>query len=148
MQFNQKPKKKMGCLPKLFIFVFILILIGGFSDKDKNKDLANQAVKAEVKEEVKVKTPEEIEKEKHDKWIKDQFSAWDGSHKDLVKLVKDNMNDPKSFEHVKTKYRVENKDLVVYMEYRGKNAFNTLIKGTVKARASYTDNTIKIEESE
>lgn len=32
------------------------------------------------------------------------FSAWDGSHIALTRMIKESMNDPKSFEHVETKY--------------------------------------------
>lgn len=38
-------------------------------------------------------------------WIKSQFSVWDGSHRELEKLVKKNLNDEKSFDHIETTYR-------------------------------------------
>jgi len=100
---------------------------------------------------------EELEKKAHDEWVDGQFSLWDGSHTELVKLVKDNMNDPKSFEHAETKYLVissqeqidtlgkgEIGDLYVYMKFRGNNAFGGKVINEVEALASYKENTITI----
>lgn len=144
-----RDKKKMGCAKTFFIicmvFLGLVIIIPGDKKEEKKVEPVKTEVKKEEVKEVK-KTPEEIEKEKHDKWIENQFSAWNGSHKALVELIKENMNDPKSFEHVETKYRVENNDLIIVMQYRGKNAFNATITEYVKAKASYKDNTITIIE--
>ena len=38
--------------------------------------------------------------------VKEQFSSWDGAHKNLEKAIKKNMNDPSSYEHVETTYSV------------------------------------------
>ncbi len=55
--------------------------------------------------------------------IKDCFSAWDGSHKNLEKWVKDNMNDPDSYEHIETRYQDNGATITIYLKFRGKNAF-------------------------
>jgi len=60
-----------------------------------------------------------------------QFSSWDGSHNNLKKWVKNNMNDPKSFEHVETTYTDKGDYLLVYMKYRGKNSFGAKVLQTV-----------------
>lgn len=86
-------------------------------------------------------------------WINDQFSAWDGSHTVLKSLIKRNLNDEKSFEHIETTYidvnsaerknqvnnilkqagysnRVDIGDLFVVTQFSAKNAFNATIKST------------------
>lgn len=100
-------------------------------------------------------------------WIKSQFSVWDGSHRELEKLVKKNLNDEKSFDHIETTYRdianenirdevnsilaesgysdrVEVGDLFIQMQFSAKNAFNGTIKNTALGIASYANNTITL----
>lgn len=91
-------------------------------------------------------SPEEQAKLDYQKWIEKQFSAWDGSHMGLVKLVKENMNDPKSFEHVETKFSDNGSGLTILMKFRGNNAFGGKVLNTVKGAADYKTNTIKIIE--
>ena len=69
--------------------------------------------------------------------IKSQFSSWDGSHTKLVRAIKDNMNDPKSFEHVETRYGVNEEDgiLNLIMKFRGNNAFGQKVLNSVIAIA-------------
>ncbi|MGE4273300.1 MAG: cell envelope integrity protein TolA [Desulfitobacterium sp.] len=80
----------------------------------------------------------------YQKWVEDQFSAWDGSHIYLVDLLKENLNDPKSFEHVETVYQDNGDHLIVKMTYRAKNAFGGLILQNVTARSDYATNMISI----
>lgn len=83
-------------------------------------------------------------KAKYDEWVKNQFSLWDGSHTALVKLVKENLNDPKSFEHVETTYADQGDHILVKMVYRAKNAFGGLILQNVTAKSDYKTNMINI----
>lgn len=79
--------------------------------------------------------------------INDQFSEYDGRHYILVSLVKDNMNDPGSFEHVKTdwgNHKEDSNKIVIYMEFRGKNAFGALVKNNVTAIADLEGNVLEI----
>lgn len=79
--------------------------------------------------------------------INEQFSGYDGRHYNLVSTVKDNMNDPGSFEHVKTQYGIYEKDsnkIVLYMEYRGKNAFGALVKDNITAIADLNGNILEL----
>lgn len=74
-----------------------------------------------------------------------QFSAWDGSHIKLVRTVKDSMNDPKSFEHVETRYYFDKKNneiIHVIMKFRGTNAFGALILNTIKAKIDIDGNVL------
>lgn len=104
---------------------------------------------------------------KHNLWIKDQFSAWDGSHFELTKLIKQNLNDEKSYEHIETTYRniateddmnevnkvlsdsgysqrVEIGDLFIMTKFSAKNGFGGVIKNTAYGIASYSKNTVTL----
>lgn len=80
-------------------------------------------------EEPKPKTPEELRQQR----IESQFSAWDGSQRQLVERVKSTMNDPGSFEHVDTTYYDRNDQLLVHMKFRGANAFGGKVLNEVVA---------------
>lgn len=103
----------------------------------------------------------------HNIWIREQFSAWDGSHWELTKLIKAQLNDEKSYDHISTTYReitdesakaevnqvladagysqrVEVNDLFIQTEFSAKNAFNATIKNTAFGIASYANNTITL----
>lgn len=68
------------------------------------------------------------------------LSAWNGSHREFVKLVKNRMNDPDSFEHVETRVTSVQSDgkHVITMQFRGRNAFGGIVKNT--AIGSYWPN--------
>lgn len=63
------------------------------------------------------------------------FSAWDGSYRPLVKLAKAAMNNPDSFDHVSTTYRISKRDDgavgFVRMQYRGTNVYNAIVTNSV-----------------
>lgn len=75
-----------------------------------------------------------------------QFSVWDGSHRNLEHYIKQNMNDPESYEHIKTVYEDKGKFLLVETKFRGKNAFGAKIIETVTARVDLEGNVILIIE--
>lgn len=100
-------------------------------------------------------------------WVNDQFSIWDGSHKNLTSLIKKNLNDEKSYDHIETTYstvyseetrkelnnafkaannpiRVEIGDLVVTTQFSAKNAFNATVKNTAFAVVSFANDTITL----
>ena len=74
------------------------------------------------------------------------FSAWDGSHIALAQLVKENMNDPKSYEHVETVYWDQGDHLIVKMTFRGANAFGGKVLGSVRAKCSLDGRVLEILE--
>ena len=80
--------------------------------------------------------------------IERQFSKWDSSHRLLVKMVKKAMNDPDSFDHDTTKYRVLPNDagIQVSMIYRGKNAFGAVVRESITAQFDLKGNFIKFVE--
>jgi uncharacterized protein (UPF0297 family) len=85
-----------------------------------------------VEEEKQKKIAAEARKKK----IETQFSPWDGSHRNLERVIKDSMNDPDSYDHVETVYWDRGDHLVVRTTFRGKNAFGAVVKNSVKAKVS------------
>lgn len=69
-----------------------------------------------------------------------QFSAWDGSHLQLVRLVKQNMNNPKSFKHIETNYADKGSYISVYMKFRGSNSFGAIVINTIRAKVDLKGN--------
>lgn len=76
--------------------------------------------------------------------IKTQFSAWDGSHRNLERVVKKAMNDPDSYEHDETVYWDKGSYLIVKMTYRGKNAFGGTVRNFIKAKVSLDGQILQI----
>lgn len=90
----------------------------------------------------KPKTQEELRKERLEKG----FSAWDGSHRGLTKVIKASMNDPDSYDHVETVYWDKGDHLIVRTTFRGKNAFGGVVKNWVKAKVDMDGNVIAVIE--
>ena len=83
---------------------------------------------------------------KRDKKIKQQFSPG-GMHFKLAQLVRSNMNNPASFDHVESQhYDVGDSTIVVVMTYRGTNAFNAIMTQTIRAEVDLDGNVKKIFE--
>ena len=73
-----------------------------------------------------------------------QFSSWNGSHPALTKLIKDNMNDPKSYDHIETRFIDKGDYIYVIAKFRGTNAFGGVVINTVTANVDFRGNVIKI----
>lgn len=86
------------------------------------------------------KTPEQIRKEQ----IQKGFSAWDGTHIELEKIIKKSMNDRASYEHVKTVYYDMDDHLIVKTQFRGKNIFGGMVINEVTAKADLNGNVLEI----
>ena len=80
--------------------------------------------------------------------IEKQFSDWDGSHDALTKFIKKNMNDPKSYKHVETRYRDDGDFVTVQAKFRGTNAFGGLVMNKVVARCSISGQVLEIVSQE
>lgn len=76
--------------------------------------------------------------------VEKQFSAWDGSHINLEKVIKAGMNDPDSYKHVKTTYTDLGENLIVRTTFRGKNAFGGVVTNTIMASVDVNGNVIKL----
>ena len=123
---------------------------------EKNKKLYNQLVslhpdnkKYKGKVEFyskKIEKQKEIKlaAEARTKNIKTQFSAWDGSHYQLEKLIKRGMNDPDSYEHDETVYWDKSSYIIVKTTYRGRNAFGGTVRNFVKAKISLNGQILQI----
>ena len=79
-----------------------------------------------------------------EKQIEAQFSAWDGSHRNLERAIEQSMNDPDSYEHVETVYWDMKSHLVVKTTFRGKNAFGGLVINWVKAKVDLNGNVLAV----
>jgi len=127
---------------------------------DMNFDLSQYAdlnlIKARMKEKEKglaeIQKKEEEEKylqelqEKKKNWEKNCISGWDGSCTKLVRTIKSNLLDPKSFEHINTSFKMMNDYVTVIMQYRAKNAFGAYNIGIVKAKVNYDCEVLEISE--
>jgi hypothetical protein len=58
------------------------------------------------------------------------------------------MNDPKSYKHVATTYEVEGNEIIIYTEFRGKNAFNAVILNNATAIEDLDGNILEVEFGE
>lgn len=106
-------------------------------------------------------------KSARNKWIQGLFSVWDGSCTDITTLIKKNLNDEKSYKHIKTTYKdiqneatkteindilssagysttVEEGDVFIMTEFSAKNAFGGVVKNTAYGIASYNNNSITL----
>lgn len=124
-------KKLTTHILSALVFCFFIFIAFGSDDDKENKDNTNA--------DGTPKTERQIQLEK-------QFSAWDGSHMGLTKIIKKAMNDPDSYEHVETKYWDMKEFIVVRTTYSGKNAFGGRVKNFVKAKFDDAGNLIEVME--
>lgn len=68
--------------------------------------------------------------------IDKQFSGYTGVHYELESLIKKNLNDPDSYEHVETNAYDKGDYLIVVTKYRAKNGFGALMLKTTTAKVS------------
>ena len=85
---------------------------------------------------------EEIQNRKEN--LEKQFSAYDGSHRGLTELIKKNMPDPESYEHVETSFSDKGDHIFVATKFRGKNGFGGYVFQTVTANVDYEGNVLEI----
>lgn len=94
-----------------------------------------------------------VENAERQEWIENQFSWWDGRHVELSELIKDSLNDSRSFDAAEASYidvsdvsaqqtvndtlasaglshRAELGDLFVIQEFTAKNIFDATVKST------------------
>lgn len=123
-----------------------------FIEKLKNYSSKRDAVLKQLKieEEEKLKAEEEKgrqkEIDKRKKLVSSQFNEWDGAHPGLVIFVRNSMNDPKSFEHVETRYRDDGDSIFVVMKFRGNNKFGAKVLNTVNAKVDFKGNVIEVKQ--
>ncbi len=89
---------------------------------------------------------QEEENSRRDEIISKCFSAWDGSNIELTRLIKESMNDPDSYEHIKTTYQDMNNEIIIHTIFRGKNAFGGVVKQSISVTIGLNCNIIEIHE--
>lgn len=83
--------------------------------------------------------------EQHEQLVLAQFSKWDGSHPGLVEMVKSQMNDADSFEHVETRYWDRGDHLFLRMTFRGANVFGAKVLNQVAATVDMNGKVLSLE---
>jgi len=103
------------------VIVVLLMMFGAYGV------LHNPPTTTESTVTVPAKTPEELRQER----IVQQFDQWHGYHKRSVEAIKSTMNNPKSFEHVSTRYWDRGDLIEVETTFRGTNAFGGVVTNTI-----------------
>ncbi len=137
--FEWKKANKILKVYGLFCASIILLGIIAVNSPDPAIEEAKPSVKPVVKTEKPKVLTEEEKKEKRKEELRVCFSVWDGSHRNLTEFIKENMNDPDSYEHVETVYQDMVSVLIVETTFRGTNQFGAVVKNMVKARVSADD---------
>lgn len=78
------------------------------------------------------------------KFEKECFTVMEGYNFSLVKLVKENLHDADSFEHVETKFKLMDGFAVVIMKYKAKNGFNAMRLNQITAKINYDCQVVEI----
>lgn len=89
---------------------------------------------------------QEEEDRRKKEMISDCISDWEGSGIELTTHIKENMNDPDSYQHIKSQHYYKNGILYITTEFRGKNAFGGVVKETLSATVDLNCNIIEIHE--
>lgn len=119
--------KKHKNLFSILAFSFFIFIAFGSGDDDKEKLNADGTPMTE--QQIKVES---------------QFSSWDGSHPALTELIKKNMNDPDSYDHIETKFKDNGDHILVITKFRGANAFGGKVINTVTANVDFNGNVIEV----
>lgn len=78
--------------------------------------------------------------------IEAHFSKWNGAHEGLESLVKADLVNPDSYEHIKTEYWDKGDHLVVNMTYRADSVIGASVQHFIKASAGLDGNVIQVLE--
>ena len=117
--------------------------VGKYVDTEEyNPKVQDNTVVKKQREEIN--SLKEAETKKIEDFKMNCFSAWDGSHRQLEEYIKTNMNDPDSYEHVKTEFQTLKDFAIVQTKFRGKNGFGGVVVNTVKAKVSYDCQVLEI----
>jgi hypothetical protein len=86
-----------------------------------------------------------VEREGSKSRLLEQFSQWDGSHRNVEAAIKARMNDPDSYKHVETKYKETSTGAVIYTKFRGKNGFGAVITNAAVATVDFDGTVLSLE---
>ncbi len=129
----KKEATQIGCGGLIVILIVEAIIFNSCDDGESSK--SNSTYSSESK------TPKvETRKDK----IESQFSAWDGSHYNLERLIVKNLKGPDSYEHIETRYGDKGDFILVVTKYRARNSFGGMIVEQVAAKVDIEGNIIEI----
>lgn len=134
---KQKPGDAKAIIYAL-IFIGFVVLVFSTRD-DTTTDAGNVSEIAATDSAPLQSTPDEIAaKEKELLYGQNCMSPWNGSHPAFVDIVKKQLNDPRSFEHIETTSwpRNDKGRSKIVMTFRAKNGFG----GVITAKAVGTIN--------
>jgi len=128
-KMSKKESIGLTCIAGFFFLLVILSLIFD-SESGELTEKAKSSIKATERK------LDEIEK---------AFSAWDGSHYELTKYVKERMHDAGSFKHVSSTWRESDSGtIIVTMVYSGNNAYGARVKSQVEAKALVSGELVQV----
>lgn len=134
--------KKNISIVLLSIIVIMLCVI--IVKKDKEEPKVEVAT-----EEVATPEPTLTPEQEYQEWIESCF-ATDGTCPALIKLVKENVNDPNSVVSYKTAYKEEHNidyvydGITVVMDFGAANKMGGMVRAQVTAELNYNKGTIEI----
>lgn len=109
------------------------------------KEVAERKEQEKIERELaeELKKQEEFNKNRKEN-IEKQFSAWDGSHPKLSRMIEESCRNPDSYEHIETRFRDDGTSIFVITKYRAENGFGGMTIGNVTARVDFDGNVIEI----
>ncbi|WP_416305191.1 hypothetical protein [Neptunicella sp. SCSIO 80796] len=138
-QCGAKNKPQTTTTTKIFAVLFAVIIVYWVTSAPSVPTTRTTSTTSTQTATPKPKAPPTI-----DEKIKKQFSAWDGSHYGLEKIIKKSMNDPDSYKHIETRYVKEDNDILVITEFSGKNAFNATVKNSIAGKFTFDGQLLEI----
>lgn len=93
------------------------------------------------------KGTKEKEKTGYELWQSKNIASWNGSCRPVEQVIKKNLHDPASYEHVSTEVYKSADDSTIYQietKFRAKNAFNAIVLNSATALVDSTGNVLKI----
>lgn len=114
-----------------------------YMKKNVNKDYKDNIV-IDFIQDPKIKEELIAKAERNNKLSR--FFGFKGQHRNLERLIKSNMNDPDSYEHVNTRWEDKGSYLLIETTIRGTNSFGAKIIKTYRAKADLDGNIIEIND--
>lgn len=136
----QRVKVETTTFTKIIAFFCILIGLGMCAEMiQESSETRSEATAKAFGDNVEYGTRAESSKEI-------QFHPWDGSHIKLERLIKANLNDPDSYQHIKTFSYPNMHPPRVKLAYRAKNGFGGMVIGYVLAEVTDNGDVLSIIE--
>ncbi|EKT3964512.1 hypothetical protein AAIP55_001994 [Flavobacterium psychrophilum] len=77
--------------------------------------------------------------------IQRQFAGFSGANRYVEDYIKENMNDPDSYEHIQTTYTDKGSYIIVYTKFRGTNSFGAKIIQVATAKVDINGNVLSLK---